>query len=688
MPWLISALLVVLALPPLSYSGAGAICFIPLFIHARQRSPDSAAVAGMLFGVVVGVYAFLGTWAYDATAYIAVVTLFATLTGLFVYASAYAMRSKLAVLAIPALWALIEQLLAMADVPISIAVVLTGTPAVLQVAAIGGQLAVSTLLIMFQVALAQSSIALRRRERGVAFQFGIIAGIPVMLSIFGFLYTHHMHADGHLGTVRVAVVQTNLSPNTRSPIEADGKFEAIEHTYRHVMRQLRILPKSPQLVVWPEVAFFPLTAMRARNGKLRPSTFQPAMLIFGRAEQLNGKVFNVVYSLSSSGRIVHRHAKTILLPLLEHDFTRGTRFSPHYGIPGTPGSMICYESAFSSTARRLVRAGAQLLTIITSDAYAGPSILPLLHLSFAQLRAIETARPVVRAANGGSSAVIDRFGHIQQRIGLYRTGLLQAELVPRTAKTIYVRYGTIIDALWLMLGLVAFIRILLCRSTFPEGDNLALPVRIAFPAALMLAVFLAAIQAYYGAHLYQQTHTHVSVLDIWPRFAVYTAESELSYTAAHVDGTVDSVYGAIAYLLRSHGINRSTATLAQLHYSRRQSVSAAHAIDMIALAYDMRAIHSRYLNIESRPHALVTPSIVHMRSGESMVLLRLDARAAVLFSPLRGHQVAVRERAFLNAWTGDSARLLANERTSYLPSTRIVPAQATANQSDHDDARQ
>lgn len=688
MPGLISALLVVLALPPLSYSSVGTVCFIPLFIYADLRPPGSAAMAGMLFGVVIGAYAFLGVWVYDATAYLAVVTLFAALMGVFMYASACAMRRKFAVIAIPALWALIEQLLAMLDVPITMAVVLTGTPAVLQIAAIGGQLAVSTLLIMFQVALARLSIALRRGKRGMALQFCIIAGIPVMLSFLGLFYTHHMHADRRSRTVRVAVIQTDLSPNARSPIEADGKFEAVEDTYRRVMQQLRVLPQPPQLVVWPEVAFFPLTSISAQGGKFHSPTFHPAMLIFGRVEQLNGEILNVVYSLSPSGRIVHRHAKTILLPLLEHDFARGTRFSPHYGIPGTPGSMICYESAFSSTARRLVNAGAQLLTITTSDAYAGPSILPLIHLSFAQLRAIETARPVVRAANGGSSAIIDRFGHIRQQIGLFKTGLLQTNLNPQTAKTFYVSYGKVIDALWLMLGLSAFLCILLRRSNFLKNDNSALPNRFTFLASVMMAVFFAGIQTYYGARLYQQTHPHISVLDIWPRFQVYTDESELRYTAARVEGAVDSIYGAIAYLLRSHGINRPAAMLAQSQYSRRRPVNVAHAIDMIAVAYDMRTIHSRYLNTESRPSTLATPSIVRMRSGESMVLLRLDAQAAVLFSPLRGHQVAVRKRAFLRAWTGASTRLLPSERTPHFSPPRIVSTHTTATQSDDNDARQ
>ena len=54
------------------------------------------------------------------------------------------------------------------------------------------------------------------------------------------------------------------------------------------------------------------------------------------------------------------------------------------------------------------------------DAWFGDSFAPHQHLQIAQSRALESSRPIIRAANTGISAVIDKNGNILNQIQLYR----------------------------------------------------------------------------------------------------------------------------------------------------------------------------------------------------------------------------------------------------------------------------
>jgi apolipoprotein N-acyltransferase len=74
------------------------------------------------------------------------------------------------------------------------------------------------------------------------------------------------------------------------------------------------------------------------------------------------------------------------------------------------GSLICFESCFPEPARPLRRAGAQLFAVLTNDEWAGGTTSPGEHAAMATVRAIENRVPVVQAANGGYSFVVDPCG--------------------------------------------------------------------------------------------------------------------------------------------------------------------------------------------------------------------------------------------------------------------------------------
>ena len=71
---------------------------------------------------------------------------------------------------------------------------------------------------------------------------------------------------------------------------------------------------------------------------------------------------------------------------------------------------ICFEDAFPALNRRFVRAGAELLVNLTNDSWSRTVSSETQHLVAARFRAVENARPLLRATNGGITAALDVYG--------------------------------------------------------------------------------------------------------------------------------------------------------------------------------------------------------------------------------------------------------------------------------------
>ena len=112
---------------------------------------------------------------------------------------------------------------------------------------------------------------------------------------------------------------------------------------------------------------------------------------------------------------------------------------------------ICYEDAFGNDQRTLVRASAALVNV-TNDAWFGHSPARYQHLQIARMRALESRRDLLRAANDGVSALIGPDGELRATAPEYQPAVLHGTVQGRSGQTPYTAHG---DWPLVTLGLLA-----------------------------------------------------------------------------------------------------------------------------------------------------------------------------------------------------------------------------------------
>ena len=141
--------------------------------------------------------------------------------------------------------------------------------------------------------------------------------------------------------------------------------------------------------------------------------------------------------------------KVLHIPLA--DQTPGPAYQAPFEVAGERIAVnICYEDAFGAElAPRAVEA--TLLVNVTNDAWYGHSLAAEQHEQIAAMRALETARPMLRATNTGITSIIDHHGVEVARLPWFTRGVLEGRIAGRTGTTPYVRLG---DALAVIAALL------------------------------------------------------------------------------------------------------------------------------------------------------------------------------------------------------------------------------------------
>lgn len=105
------------------------------------------------------------------------------------------------------------------------------------------------------------------------------------------------------------------------------------------------------------------------------------------------------------------------------------------------GALNCYESLFPEEARARVLHGAEVLVNITNDAWYGTTPAAWQHFQAARMRAVESGRYVLRAANTGVTAIISPDGVVRQQLPWWQQGALRGTFQISHQRTHYLRWG-------------------------------------------------------------------------------------------------------------------------------------------------------------------------------------------------------------------------------------------------------
>jgi len=335
-------------------------------------------------------------------------------------------------------------------------------PLVLQIAELGGPLALSALCLAVNGALYE----LRTRPRAAA----ATAACLIAVLAYGAVRMRQVEATlRDAPRLRVGIVQPNLG--------ALEKWTDLPENARRLFEGTRELQESaqPDLILWPEAAWAVGVPSRLErlSDSMRAKLGTP--LLFGSVVRAGTGTRNRVLLADEQGEILGIYDKVERMPFSEYlplaDWLPPGlrahwpgRASVEAGRDVTPlpfrgfriSALVCLEDILPGFVRRVVREGdPHLLVNLTNDAWFGESDEPWIHLALAKLRAVEQRRYLVRATNTGVSAVIDPLGRVAVQSKAFARQNLHAEVAMLEGSTPYQALGDWPG--WLGLGTILWL---------------------------------------------------------------------------------------------------------------------------------------------------------------------------------------------------------------------------------------
>ncbi|HID96603.1 MAG TPA: apolipoprotein N-acyltransferase [Thermodesulfobacteriaceae bacterium] len=467
---LLSGLLLTLAFPPWSLWPLIGIALVPLMYASCRKPLNQAFRLGFLTGLVyfgtllwwiaptISQYGDLPIWASWPVlgllaCYLAVYP--AVWTACFGWLTGRTCSIGVQV-GLAGLWTLLEWCRGhfLSGMPWGMAAYcLEPVPALIQTAEYFGPYGLSFVIILFNMVIFRAVVPdSSGRIRGST-GFGLRRYMPPVLFCLCILvlWAHGKRQmeniageNGHLPGLRVAAVQGSIPQDVKwNPAYQGRTLEIYRHLSGNAVKKMDQAASPadghssdrPVLVVWPETAapFYFQNPGPLRDSVTALATDLGVSLLFGSLSyQMNSQgsmdYLNSAYLVDPAGRVISRYDKRHLVPFGEYmpwgwitAWARELLPSAGQCKPGLDpgplkcdgvriGVLICFESIFPELAREAVQEGANILAVITNDAWFGRTGAPYQHEAMAVFRAVETRRWIVRAANTGISSIITPWG--------------------------------------------------------------------------------------------------------------------------------------------------------------------------------------------------------------------------------------------------------------------------------------
>jgi len=342
---------------------------------------------------------------------------------------------------------------------------------IIQIASYTGIYGISFIIVFFNIAFADAmqryySIFKNSDKKGKRPVSLYIALLLIALSfMFGVVQINkYQNLENHTVQLKAAVVEGNI-PQCRIYNEQEANY-ALE-VYAKYSQDILLF--RPDVLIWPESAVpQPLRGEGYLSKKYRLelesllNKYHVPILLgttdFGFEKNEEIPIYNTAIYVGANGRIIDTYNKIHIVPWGEYTpfenlfpfkyiypwikKTFGMGRSISAGTKNTifdikkdvrAAVLICYEDVFPEVARDHILAGANLLILITNDAWYPTSDEPEQHLAQAIFRAIENGRTMVRVGNSAGTCVVQPTGAITDSL-FHEINSKTGHLVPDPTK--------------------------------------------------------------------------------------------------------------------------------------------------------------------------------------------------------------------------------------------------------------
>lgn len=262
--------------------------------------------------------------------------------------------------------------------------------------------------------------------------------------------------------IQTGVAQQDKFRDDRLQHVLSGLIEQIERSPADIV----LTPETAVPITFDRLAGDPLARLQA-SGRTHSSH-----LFLGIATTSpTSEGFNSIVHLDPGSSSLARYDKTRLMPFGEYTpagfgwFTRRLRIPLKDLSAGSPrqtpfvvrghrlGSMICHEDFIGEDARRWLPDTSILLNP-SNLAWFDGSLAISQRLDVVRMRALETGRPILRAANTGITAHIGPDGAVIDRLPEGIAGELRGDVLPHSGMTPYAHWGDYPTVLGSVAGLL------------------------------------------------------------------------------------------------------------------------------------------------------------------------------------------------------------------------------------------
>jgi apolipoprotein N-acyltransferase len=353
---------------------------------------------------------------------------------------------------------------------------------IVQIADIGGVWLVSLVVISINAACAYM-ILMKHRRRAVLLRIVAVLSIGM---VYG-TYRELALQDSAAPVMRVGLVQPSINPW----VKWKGGIDDMIRVHRYLQDSLNAVAPC-DVSVWSETAV-PLGLRSDEYFFLRRGLQQwvdgtGTSLLTGYADYAEApdpthpgytslNIYNAAGIMNPGSTDMPTHHKSRLTPFGEYmpfsDDVPAIRNWLRWGVGisgwnkgagatvipvvrgkdtlARVGPVICIESIYPGFVADYVRRGADVLAVITNDAWYDGTFGPRQHYCISRMRAIETRRDIMRCGNTGVSGFISRTGRSTAEAPPRAYTAVAGTVRLHNEQSVYVSYGDWVPWLCVML---------------------------------------------------------------------------------------------------------------------------------------------------------------------------------------------------------------------------------------------